>query len=306
MDKKFDDLSPDNANKPFRPPKSQNFTERIRLPRLIGIAFVVIFLIVIAFMSTVNIPAGHVGVIYDLIGGVKEMQLGEGTHIIPPWWYVTEINVRQQTFKTVRGEVKGINMAIDVRSKDLLDVVVDQYVIYHVDPANAWQLYKYIGIDYEGVVIAPIVRGVSRDVLSQYTAEQINVMNRSQIESQIAERIRAEFQKKWLIMDNFVISRVDIPKSVSDAIEEKKAMEQLVQKKQYEVDRQKLEAQRVIIEAEANAKALELTGKAVRENPEVLQLRYIDMLKEQKITTMIIPSGGALPIIPLPVPTPTP
>ena len=43
-------------------------------------AFVIIFCIVIALFCTVRIPAGYVGVIYNMNGGVAETTLTQGFH----------------------------------------------------------------------------------------------------------------------------------------------------------------------------------------------------------------------------------
>lgn len=47
-------------------------------------AFVIIFCIVIALFCTVRIPAGYVGVIYNMNGGVAETTLTQGFHLVKP------------------------------------------------------------------------------------------------------------------------------------------------------------------------------------------------------------------------------
>lgn len=45
-------------------------------------ALVIIFCIVIALFCTVRIPAGYVGVIYNMNGGVAETTLSQGFHLV--------------------------------------------------------------------------------------------------------------------------------------------------------------------------------------------------------------------------------
>lgn len=47
-------------------------------------ALVIIFCIVIALFCTVRIPAGYVGVIYNMNGGVAETTLSQGFHLVKP------------------------------------------------------------------------------------------------------------------------------------------------------------------------------------------------------------------------------
>ena len=52
-------------------------------------AFIIIFCIVIALFCTVRIPAGYVGVIYNMNGGVAETTLTQGFHLVKPTQKVT-------------------------------------------------------------------------------------------------------------------------------------------------------------------------------------------------------------------------
>ena len=47
-------------------------------------ALVIIFCIVISLFCTVRIPAGYVGVIYNMNGGVAETTLSQGFHLVKP------------------------------------------------------------------------------------------------------------------------------------------------------------------------------------------------------------------------------
>ena len=82
-------------------------------------------------------------------------------------------------------------------------------------------------------------------------------------------------------------------------------------KKQYEAEQiQKLasgEAARIRAVAQAEADALDMLGKALARNPEVITLRYVDKLAPN-IQVMLVPNNAPY-ILPLPNlinPTPTP
>lgn len=67
-------------------------------------ALVIIFCIVIALFCTVRIPAGYVGVIYNMNGGVAETTLTQGFHLVKPTQKVTTytIGIEQFTSPPVR------------------------------------------------------------------------------------------------------------------------------------------------------------------------------------------------------------
>ena len=99
-------------------------------------AFVIIFCIVIALFCTVRIPAGYVGVIYNMNGGVAETTLSQGFHLVKPTQKVTTYTIGiEQSYLTSGsdGDSKG-DESFEVPSNDGKGLTVDMTFTYRFDP----------------------------------------------------------------------------------------------------------------------------------------------------------------------------
>jgi regulator of protease activity HflC (stomatin/prohibitin superfamily) len=128
------------------PPCSSKGSRTRRAPRAAGIAGIIAGLaLVFLSYAFVVIPAGHVGVMFNVFGGVQDRELTEGFHIVlPVLQQVTQYDVRQQeiTLATSTGD------QINARSSEGLDIGVDVTVLYQVVASEAAKLHQDIGPSY--------------------------------------------------------------------------------------------------------------------------------------------------------------
>ena len=124
-------------------------------------AFIIIFCIVIALFCTVRIPAGYVGVIYNMNGGVAETTLTPGFHLVKPTQKVTTYTIGiEQSYLTSGsdGDSKG-DESFEVPSNDGKGLTVDLTFTYRFDPdhvADTFTRFKgQSGKDVKEVFIKP-------------------------------------------------------------------------------------------------------------------------------------------------------
>jgi regulator of protease activity HflC (stomatin/prohibitin superfamily) len=163
--------------------------------------------------------------------------------------------------------------------------------------------------------------------------EEIYSTKRIELKNMITSEMQQELTNGGLILSNFVLRNITFSDEYNASVEAKQIAEQQAQQAKFVVETKKQEAEQarqtaqgtadavVIaaqadaqaliinaqaqaearkIEAEAEATALKLLGDALRNNPDVMTLEYIDKIAPN-IDVMMIPSDN--PYI-LDVPTP--
>ncbi|BDP41649.1 hypothetical protein DAETH_16180 [Deinococcus aetherius] len=249
------------------------------------------------------VPAGNVGVVFSALGGVKSPPLQEGVHFVTP--FVDRVNLystrtQEVTLSHARGE--GDEGAIRARSKEGLDITADVTVRYAINPGRAAELHQKLGPAYERVLIAPEIRSKVRDAIGQVNAADLISTQRQAVEVRVSEALKQEFARNNILLDAVLLRELRIPESVAKAIEQKQTAEQQVAVERNRLQQANISAQRAVVEAEGAAKAsvarargeaqaLSLRGRALRENPQLIQLTVAEKLSPG-INTVMLPSDG--------------
>lgn len=255
----------------------------------------------LAFLAStfVVIPAGHVGVAFNIFGGVQDEELGEGLHLVlPVLQQVTLYDVRQQEI-TLGIETNDV---INARSQEGLEIDVDVTVLYQVSASEASELHQTIGPSFQNVRIRPEVRSQIRDGIADYPAADLISSRRAELQNSIEENLIARLEGDYILVRSVLLREVRIPEAITQAIEEKQAAEQQVQVEENRRRQAEISAQRRVIEAqgesdaalaraEADAQALSLKGRAIRENPEIIQLEVAQRLAPT-VQTILLPTEG--------------
>ncbi len=244
---------------------------------LIGI----IVIIIGALRSSVRIiDAGYVGV-QRLFGEVKTDVLSEGLNIVNPLIEVYPMSTQTQNYtmsSTVdEGQVKAAD-AITVLSQDGLEVNIDLTILYTVIPSQAPEIVRTIGIDFESKVIRPTTRTRIREVAVYYNATDLYSSKREEFENRIKTRIEKDFAKRGLVLEQMLIRKIDLPKSVKESIERKITAVQEAQRMEFVLQKEQQEAERKRVEARGVADAQKIINDGL--SPKLLQFEQIKMQKE--------------------------
>ena len=249
--------------------------------------------------SFVVVPAGTVGVVFNVVGGVQQNELGEGVHLVlPVLQQVTLYEARQQEL-TLANET---NDEISARSSEGLEITIDVTVLYQVVRDSAAALHQDIGPSYEDIRIRPEVRSQIRDGISEYRAADLISTQRAELQKRIEDSLITALGEDNIRVLSVLLRDVRIPESITQAIEEKQAAEQQVAVEENRRRQAEISAQRAVVEAtgardaaiaraEGEAQALSLRGAAIRENPEIIQLEVAQKLAPS-LQTIMLPSEG--------------
>lgn len=248
---------------------------KIILGTIIGV-FVLAIIILIASITTV--PTGYVGV-KTRFGQVQDDVIQEGLNLKAPFVEsIVKIDCRTQKYE----------IATEASSKDLQKISNLKVVVnYNVDKSNANNLYKEVGKDYQTVLIEPAILESIKQGISQYTAEE-TITKRSEVADIIINLLKQKLENKGVTVTALNITDLSFSEEFDKAVEEKQIVEQETQKAQYELEKAKVENEKKIENAKADAEVMATQNSQITEN--YLRLKEIENQK-----AMIDKWNGQLP-----------
>lgn len=218
------------------------------IKKIIIIALIAVFVILIAANCFTVVSAGHTGVVVTL-GKVNEGVLQEGLHFKAPF---------VQSVVKIDNRIVKLEVDTEAFSKDLQTVATTLAINYRVDTSKSYSIYKNIGANYEEVLVAPAVNEVLKAIVAQYTAEE-SVTNRSLISDGLVKGLNDKLNSIGLYITDVNIINFDFSEAFINAIEEKQVAQQQLLKaeteKQTAITNAEAQAETTRIKAEAEAEA---------------------------------------------------
>lgn len=263
-----------------------NYSRTVRIFS-IGVVVLAVILIFTSFIRVV--PAGHVGVV-DVFGNVDMQQRRAGLNLVNPFANLIIMDIQTQERKESMG----------VPSKEGLTMNVDISILYRLTPEKASVIYKTVGADYDDVVISPQFRSAVREATVYYEAKALYTSSRDEITNKIFADLEKMFSERGVIIEKVLLRAIQLPLTVSQAIEEKLKAEQESEQMKFVLTKQSQEAERVIIEAKGIAAAQAIINKTL--TPQYLQHEAIQaqvaMANGPNHTVVYIPSGdNGIPLV---------
>jgi len=227
--------------------------------KYVVMGFVLFMLFVILTSTTfITIPPGKKGVEFKKFGGglVKDKIFNQGFHVIMPWNTLIQYDVR----------TKDAYEEMSVLSKNGLTITVELSFRYSANPQRIGYLHDEIGPDYLETILKPEVKSATREVIGKYLPEELYSTKREAIQDEIYDATHEEAEKKNIIIDAVLIREVKLPTKLKEAIEQKLEEEQMSFQFEFKLDRERKEAERKIIEAQAKADANRILNQSLSEN----------------------------------------
>ncbi len=268
--------------------KAMNEIFRGQNPLLKGGFFLIIFLgIIIVLSSYYIINPGHRGVMVTL-GSVSKDFKAEGLGFkMPLISQIIQIPVKQITVAT----------NAESYSSDLQQINIGLSVLYRIPEQSVVPLYRqYAGNVFEAL-IDPRVQEAVKEAVALESAESI-VKKRELIKNRSLELARKKIGD-ILIIEDLVIRNIGLSKELENAIEQKMVQEQEAAKAKFTQQKAEIEAKTAIIKAQGEAQAISVRGKAIRENPGVIDLQLIE--KWNGVSPLVVGGNGKGANILLPI-----
>ena len=270
--------------------------------KLILLAFMVFgFGLVSLTTGCTNVGNGEVGVKFDPMGGgVKTSMYDEGFHIVAPWVNVIKFSTKTQVFTMSGADESNKDEAhaasVQTTTKEGLYVTLDLSVQYRIDGSMAWKIYQTIGNerDYQTKIILPQIRSTIRDVVSKYTAAEVYGEGKSIIELAIFTELVDKFAENHIYVDSVLLRSVVLPTQLTTAIEAKQTAEQQVLQMQYTLQKEEIEAQRKVVEAQGIADSNAIISGSLTQ--EYLNWYWIQTMNENPKAIYIPVGNDGLPL----------
>ena len=220
--------------------------------------------IIMLFASSVRIvESGQVGIRVRL-GKVTNKTTSEGINFqIPFIERIEKLNIR----------VQKTEVTTNSSSKDLQDVDMSLVVNYRIDKEKSINLYKTVGKNYEIIILEPAIEEEIKAVTSRYTAEEL-ITQRSKVSEEAKKELDKKVSKYGIIINEFNITNFKFSEEFSKAIEEKQVAEQKVLTAKQELEKERIEAEKLVVAAEAENKANELKQQSLTNN--IIKDKFIE------------------------------
>lgn len=253
---------------------------------IIGLIVVVLFAIIgfgALVSSIISIEPGFVGIVFD-----KQTKEINPVPLHPGWSFVKPFSVQVIELET---RIQKEQVKASAASKDLQAASTEVALNYRIAPESAPWIFENIGLEYKSRIIDPAIQESVKAATATYTAEEL-IIKRDLVRDSIESSLRARLVKYHIEVDTLSITNFDFSPDFQKAIEDKQTAAQLALKAENDLVRIKVEAAQTVATAEAAAKAIEIRGKALRDNPALVQLELAQKWNGVMPTFYVAGPGG--------------
>lgn len=265
-----------------------------------------------------RVPAGYVGVVYNMNGGVDGEVLTQGWHLVAPTKKVTTYSIGiEQSYLTSddKGDSKE-DESFSIPTSDGKTVRVNLEFSYRFDEARVSQTFVTFkgksGESIKDTFIKPKVIAWTQEVSANYPVTDIFGDKRTAINAELDTYLKEKFDQYGIIIDTVNFTDISVDSETAAAIQKKVTAQQELElanieaqtaKIQAEKDKQVAEiaAEQAIVEANAAAEVVRIEAEAEANANRVIAAsltpELIEKLKYEqwngavpKVTT----SGGAI------------
>lgn len=299
---------------------------------LIGAAALAVLIFggtVLGLVCTSKIPAGYVGVVYNMNGGVDGEVLSQGWHLVAPTKKVTTYSIGiEQSYLT--SDDKGDSPkdeSFSIPTSDGKTVRVNLEFSYRFDAERVSETFRTFkgksGKEIKDTFIKPKVIAWTQEVSANYPVTDIFGDKRTAINAELDVYLRDKFDQYGIIIDTVNFTDISVDDETAEAIQKKVNAQQELElanieaqtaKVQAEKDREvariaaekdkeiaKIQADKAIIEANAKAEATKIAAEAeAQANREIaasLTPDLIEKIKYEKWDGKVSTVTGGSPIV---------
>lgn len=195
--------------------------------------------------------------------------------------------------------IRTLNMEItaNLPSQEGLNVQAAISILYRVKPEEVPLIIEQIGIGNEPGVISSVFRSSAADVCSRFYAKDMHSAQRASIEKAITDRMNEVLGPRGFEIEAVLMKNIALPPGLARAVEDKLEAEQNAQRMEFLLDREKLEAERRIIEAKGIRDAQRIISEGLTK--EIIQWQSIEAFKElsKSPNTKVIMTDGQSPLL---------
>ena len=171
--------------------------------------------IIILLLMMEKVPAGYVGIVYDMNGGVSDEVLTQGWHVVSPTKKVTlySIGIEQSYLTSGKDGDSADDDSFEVPTADGKGLRVDLTFTYRYDPERVAQLFTRFkgqsGKEVRNSFIKPNIISWVKEVTAKYPVTEILGEERANLNIAISEYVRDKFDPYGIIVENTSLINID-------------------------------------------------------------------------------------------------
>ena len=247
-----------------------------------GAVILALILIIAMFCAVIcleKIPAGYVGVVYNMNGGVDGEILTQGWHVVSPTKKVTtySIGIEQSYLSSENKGDSKEDESFSIPTSDGKTVRVNLEFSYRFDEARVADTFiRFKGKSGESIkdtFIKPKIVAWTQEVSANYPVTDIFGDKRTQINAELDEYLKSKFDKYGIIIDTVNFTDISVDDETAAAIQKKVTAQQELELAQVEAQTAKVQAEKdkqvaqiaaetKIIDANAKADAIRIAAEA--------------------------------------------
>lgn len=296
----------------------------------IATGFVIVVLIICGFKCTERIPAGYVGVVYNMNGGIEKDVLRQGWKLVSPTKTITLYSTALEQSYMTKDDVGDSpnDESFEIPTKEGASLEADVAFSYSFDEARVPEVFtRFRGQDGKEILnsfIKPKMQAWIKEETSAFSMIDIVSKQRGQVNATITKKMKQRFDKYGIVIDNVALADIRPDKDTDKAIKKKiKAQEELETAKvtaetdkvnaerdkavalinaEKEKEAASIEAEKAKIKAEGDAEAKRIAAEAEAEaNEKIAKSLTPALIEKQKIEKWngSVPQiqGGSTPIV---------
>lgn len=263
----------------------------------IATAVIIALVVIVLFVCTVRIPAGYVGVVYNMNGGISDKTLTQGFHVISPTQNVTTYSIGiEQSYLTASNDGDSSNdESFEVPSNDGKGLTVDMTFTYRYDVdrvADTFTRFKgQSGKDVKNSFIKPNIMSWTKEVTAKYSVIDLLGDKRATLNSELTDYLKQKFEPYGIVIESVSLINIDPDEETRSAVQKKvnaqqdlelakieqqtanvnaeKEKEVAITKANQEKETAQINAESKLIEAQAQADANRLISQSL--TPELIR-----------------------------------
>lgn len=232
------------------------------------LAVVIIIGLIVGIGCLERVPAGYVGVVYNMSGGVDGEVLDQGWHWVSPTKKVTTYSIgieqsyltsedkgdspKDESFSIPTSDGKTVRVNLEFSYKFNADKVADTFVTFK----------GRSGEDIKNTFIKPKIIAWTQEVSANYPVTDIFGDQRTKINAELDEYLKAKFEKYGIVIDTVNFTDISVDDETAKAIQKKVTAQQ-------ELELANIEAKTAEVNAEKDKKVAEINAEKDKKVAEI-------------------------------------
>lgn len=251
-----------------------------------GLAMTVLLLIVavaVLVQALVTVQAGTVGVVKRL--GAVRQELKPGLHVIVP--FIDKVVIFPTLKKNYEAsetpqssEADYPDIIVAALTSDGQQIRVGITARFMIAPGKAAWILQNLGSEREYVekVVKTEIRGSGRRVPTKFAAYDLYTKKSYDAQQALFDEIAPKFEENGLILDEIVIRNITFTPEYAKTLEEKQIALENITTEKNKLEQEKIRKEQKIVEAEGDAKSIEIRQAALTKNPTIIQWEFVQKL----------------------------